>query len=414
MAKYVFAKMRSGYRVDFDRATIRQEKAGALNATVRRLFDNRIRFAAVADEFPGMPWFFVAIIFAMECNPPPRGFSEHLHNGDKLTKRTVLVPKGRPAADPVAGKGKPYSWEESAIDALRLKGLQNVRSWTVERMLFEWERYNGWGYRPRGVPSAYLWSYTTVYSRGKYIADGVWSSTAVSGQAGAVAMLKTMLAQEPGLADMIAPSEIEDDDDDDDDLAPPDALIRATQAALKAKGYDPGGIDGDIGSGTTGALLAFRADNDLPTDDQARIDADLLRAIEAAPMRPLVEARMTATAKDLGNSRIVSGAQASQVATAVAGGVAVAKGVAETVAPTAPPAVPTITGLPQIQTQVQGVKDLTSTSLDLLKLLGAYWWVLVLALLLFGLWQMRDVIRARIDDHRTGKTMSVGPREEEE
>jgi lysozyme family protein len=65
---------------------------------------------------------------------------------------------------------------------------------TIISVLQHLERYNGLGYRNKGIYSPYLWSFTNHYIEGKYIADGVWSATAVSKQVGCAAILKELLA----------------------------------------------------------------------------------------------------------------------------------------------------------------------------------------------------------------------------
>jgi lysozyme family protein len=69
-------------------------------------------------------------------------FNRHLHNGDPLTARTVQVPAGRPkTGEP------PFTWEESATDALMLEKLDQWEDWSVPGTLYKLEQYNGWGYR---------------------------------------------------------------------------------------------------------------------------------------------------------------------------------------------------------------------------------------------------------------------------
>jgi hypothetical protein len=64
-------------------------------------------------------------------------------------------------------------------------------------MLYEAERYNGWGYLLyKHVNSPYLWSGTSLQQRGKYVADGDWDASAWSQQVGVVAMLK-LLEEKP-------------------------------------------------------------------------------------------------------------------------------------------------------------------------------------------------------------------------
>lgn len=171
---------------------IRAAAMPAMSNTARKIIAARSRYEAI-ESATGVPWFVVGIIHAMEAG---LRFDRHLHNGDPLTRCTVQVPAGRPAK----GKG-PFTFEESACDALLMKRLDAVPAWTVPRIAYELERYNGWGYRlyhPE-VASPYLWSGTTHYSRGKYVADGKWSATAVSVQSGAMALLKRIAELEPSV-----------------------------------------------------------------------------------------------------------------------------------------------------------------------------------------------------------------------
>lgn len=146
---------------------------------------NRARYEAVAKE-TGFHWCVVAVIHSLESN---QNFTTHLHNGDPLTARTVQVPAGRPI------KGEPpFTWQESAIDALKGYSAPEGLEDTLEFL----ERYNGLGYRygagmnttpPKTSP--YLWSGTDQYIKGKYVADGAFDGNAVSQQIGAVLLLKT-------------------------------------------------------------------------------------------------------------------------------------------------------------------------------------------------------------------------------
>ena len=114
-------------------------------------------------------------------------FKRHLHNGDPLSGRTIRVPAGRPLAGT-----PPFTWDESASDALILRKINQWKDWTIEGTLYQIEGYNGWGYRLHhpSVLSPYLWSFSNHYIKGKYIADGTWSDTAISNQCGAAVLLK--------------------------------------------------------------------------------------------------------------------------------------------------------------------------------------------------------------------------------
>ena len=156
---------------------------------IDRLVDNiikhRSRYENVADTL-GIPWYFIAAIHNMESS---QNFSKHLHNGDSLSARTKHVPANRPRQGT-----PPFTWEESAVDALKLRRLHRIQEWSFSRILYELEGYNGWGYRlyHTHVLSPYLWSFSEHYVSGKYIADGTWSDTAKSRQCGAVILIKRL------------------------------------------------------------------------------------------------------------------------------------------------------------------------------------------------------------------------------
>lgn len=131
----------------------------------------------------GVPWYFIGILHSLEAD---LDFRTHLHNGDSLNHRTVQVPAGRPKTGT-----PPFTWYESAVDALKYDNVGPMQ--TVGQMLEKFERFNGMGSRKHGINSPYLWSGSNHYTRGKYIKDGVWSSTAVSSQIGAAILLRLVM-----------------------------------------------------------------------------------------------------------------------------------------------------------------------------------------------------------------------------
>ncbi len=142
---------------------------------------NRSRYEVLTDRL-AIPWWFIAGIHALEAS---FNTNTHLHNGDPLTTRTKRVPKGRPAAG-----SPPFPWTESAADALVGHNLANLSDWSLPRALWRWERFNGFGYRKRSIPSPYLWSFSTVYEKGKFTSDSRFSAQAVSEQCGAAVLLR--------------------------------------------------------------------------------------------------------------------------------------------------------------------------------------------------------------------------------
>ena len=182
------------YQRLWDSCEVKSEWLNKAKDTVEKIRTNRDRYLAV-QQATQVPWYFTAVIHNMECS---LNFTQHLHNGDSLKKRTCRVPANRPDADPIEGWDVGYTWEESAIDALKLKEFNLAKDWSIAAILWRLELYNGFGYRQHHpeVLTPYLWSGTNHYDRGKYSSDGVWNPKLVSEQVGAAALLKLLLENE--------------------------------------------------------------------------------------------------------------------------------------------------------------------------------------------------------------------------
>ncbi|MER9240906.1 DNA/RNA non-specific endonuclease [Mesorhizobium sp. M0633] len=178
-----FAKLRGEYKALYQSCTVRPERKGEVTWYVKKLNDFRSRYEKVSSVLD-IPWWFIGVTHALEGS---FNFKGHLHNGDPLSARTVQVPKGRPKK-----WNPPNDWESSAVDALTMKGYASQTDWSVERALYRFEAYNGWGYRSRGINTPYLWSFSNHYTKGKYVKDGKYDPSAVSKQCGAAVMLKAL------------------------------------------------------------------------------------------------------------------------------------------------------------------------------------------------------------------------------
>lgn len=175
-----FSELNSEYTTLWASMDVRADKDELVTRIARKLLRHKARYQAVEAK-TGVPWFVVAALHNRESDA---NFSTYLGNGEPLNRVTRLVPKGR---GPFAG------WQQGAIDALTLDGLDQVKVWTLERACFEIEKFNGFGYRRRGFPSPYLWSFSNHYARGKYIADGRFSATHVDQQCGALPIIKRIM-----------------------------------------------------------------------------------------------------------------------------------------------------------------------------------------------------------------------------
>lgn len=168
----------------FNTMQIKPEKMAEVNAAVKKINAGIARYKSL-QQTTNVPWFVIGLIHHMEANCD---FTKHLHNGDPLTARTKQVPAGYPKTGT-----PPFTWEASATDALKLKALDKVTDWSIGNMLYLLENFNGAGYRNRGIVSPYLWSYSNLYTKGKYVADGVFDANAVSKQAGVAVILKQVM-----------------------------------------------------------------------------------------------------------------------------------------------------------------------------------------------------------------------------
>jgi lysozyme family protein len=219
--------------------------APRIDAAARRILRIKPTLLAVSAR-TGVPWPWVGAILERESSCRT---NRHVHNGDKLTARTVNVPRGRLPA-PAA---PPFGFVDSAYDALCvLKGLHKVEDWSsVGRQAYEAERYNGWGYRNRGLRSPYLWGGTNHQQPGKYVRDGVFDRGTLDEQPGVMPMIQRVLELD---AKSGAPTPA---------LPAPQHLERAAIAAdAKAKGAAQGGTASGTGGITSGGVEAARQAGD--------------------------------------------------------------------------------------------------------------------------------------------------------
>lgn len=163
-------------------------------------------------------------------------------------------------------------------------------------------------------------------------------------------------------------------------------LVRDLQKVLTGIGYFTGAIDGDFGKRTRAAVLAFQADNHLTADG---IVGPLTReALGEAHPRDIAPARAMATLADLsaGGSRIASASIGNGVAGVLLGG----------------------TGAVAVLDQLTGAISQITGQADAIERLfadhGALTGAVILAAGLYVAWQSWRAGRARLEDHRSGKT----------
>lgn len=175
------------YAKFFVQMVIDSSRTTEIQSIAHKIQSNISRYKTVADAVGVTYWPLVGIIHNLEssCN-----FGTHLYNGDPLTHRTIHTPVGHPTTGE-----PPFTWEFSAIDALRYEGFDRWHDWTIIGMAYMLEKYNGFGYRNHKLPSPYLWAGSSIYTKGFYTSDGVFDPEAVSRQIGGMTMIKYFFDQ---------------------------------------------------------------------------------------------------------------------------------------------------------------------------------------------------------------------------
>lgn len=170
-------------------AVVNPKNRIALDVAVSIYERNQYRYAAIAAMKPGTvppQALFVIHLRESDCN-----FRCSPAQGDSLQRRSIHVPRGR-----IPDKEPPYTFEVSAYDSWFVVDRLDLKDWKhLQTALQAISDFNGSGYDRMGVPTPYLWSGTSVYKSGKYVADGRFSSTAVDQQLGCAAVLKWMQAK---------------------------------------------------------------------------------------------------------------------------------------------------------------------------------------------------------------------------
>lgn len=124
----------------------------------------------------GVPWEILAVLHMREAS---NDLGRQLLNGEYWGQRTTMIPKDI---------GPFPNWRESTWYAIVHHKINTLGD-SPEEILRFFENWNGWGYIRWNVPSPYVWSGTTLgLNVGKYVIDGIYSSTAEDMQPGAGTM----------------------------------------------------------------------------------------------------------------------------------------------------------------------------------------------------------------------------------
>jgi lysozyme family protein len=178
-----YESLQSTYDGMWDTMEIKPSWKSAAFRAAKAIHANKDKYEEVS-KLTNVPWYFIGLLHKLECN---LNFTQHLHNGDSLQRKTRRVPAGRP----LKGNG-PFTWNESAVDALTMKGFHKITDWSPAHIAYLCEMYNGWGYYWKKKHSPYLWSGSNHYTKGKFVADHKYDANAVSEQVGTMLILKAL------------------------------------------------------------------------------------------------------------------------------------------------------------------------------------------------------------------------------
>jgi lysozyme family protein len=186
-----FDPLEAEYRSLWSAIEVDPKHAATVDRDAKKILEFKSQYQALADE-TDVPWWCIGIIDMMEAGG---GCDAHLHNGDSLKKRTIHVPAGRPPAP----AEPPFTWSQSARDALTYEKLAGLKGWGIELLAWALEKYNGFGYRLHHVRSPYLWGFSNHAQPGKYVSDHHFDLSAQTEQAGGMTVLKGLLALDPSI-----------------------------------------------------------------------------------------------------------------------------------------------------------------------------------------------------------------------
>jgi lysozyme family protein len=185
MTKPSFDQIKSKYAVMWQEMKLASTRTSQIRIIASRILASKTRYQKVA-EIVKRPWWFIACLHYRESS---LNFHGHLHNGDPLTQRTTHVPAGKPTHG-----SPPFTWEESAIDALSSRSIPAIES--IEAFAYGAEDYNGWGYWMHGYTSSYLWAWSNQHALGKFTADHHYDATVEDKQCGVMPILDVLMSMD--------------------------------------------------------------------------------------------------------------------------------------------------------------------------------------------------------------------------
>ncbi|EJN14581.1 hypothetical protein PMI42_01871 [Bradyrhizobium sp. YR681] len=270
--KVSFENIKDEYERNWSNMKIRPSRADVAGETAQKAIKNKGIYKQIEDK-TDVPWWFVALLHSRESS---FNFNTYLGNGQALNRVTTIVPQGR---------GPFASFADGAVDALRLEGFVGARDWGIAKTLFRLEKYNGFGYRGRGVNSPYLWSGSSIYGPpeqkgGKFTSDGSFDSGEVDRQLGTAVILKAMMDQDSSIT--FDGTAMLSHLDPEEQTAPIALLMQ--QALNKLGANPPLDEDGIVGPLTKAAVAQFQQQHGIT--QSGALDSVTIAAITRAAQQP--------------------------------------------------------------------------------------------------------------------------------
>lgn len=245
-------KLAAEYEALWNGLTILPARKTEAYTFARKILTNKVRYQRI-ENATGVPWHFIALAHYREST---LNFNKNLANGQPLSMRTTIVPRGR---------GPYKDFEESAVDSLvNVQKYKRGMDWSLPAYIWRIEGYNGYGYHYKGIPSPYLVGGSNKQRRGKYVSDGVYSPNVWDTQLGVLTILKALMDLDRSIRfggytplvnqDPLPPPPDIEPEEEEEELPPSPYADGDTKPAVKSKT-----VLASI-TGILGAIAAFATD----------------------------------------------------------------------------------------------------------------------------------------------------------
>lgn len=180
----------------WSRMKIKPSFWSAAQKFAKRALAHKEEYQAIADTIKNkynkhVPWWFIPLVHERECIRGVDNWTCNIAQGDPFNRKSRHVPYNGPFS----------SFREAAIAALvnEAPHAASNTNWSGGGAMTIAEAYNGMGYAKKNTSSPYVWSGTSEYIKGKYVADHKYNPNFVDTQLGVAISLKAMMELDPSI-----------------------------------------------------------------------------------------------------------------------------------------------------------------------------------------------------------------------